>query len=174
MYSHWFTRSQWMFISRENYEKLQAYCRDAFKKDYDAFKKDYDAILEEWYKTRAYFNNTHDNMNDVWKFSTLAAGSQEREDAGGHASPKPVALCERAIKTSCPPDGTVLDLFGGSGSTLVACESLLRRCVMIELTPKFVDVIVKRYIKTTGSKNVKCIRGGEQLPIEEIADIFND
>jgi hypothetical protein len=44
---------------------------------------------------------------------------------------------------------------------------------MIELTPVFVDVIVKRYIKTTGKRNVKCIRNGEELPHDEIADIFN-
>ena len=183
MYSHWFTRSQWSLMTRENYEKLQAYAQekgcDAFKKDYDAIKKDYDAIkkdydaqLKEWYKTRAYFNNTHDNMTDVWSYAPLTAGSKERAETGGHASPKPVAMCERAIKTSCPTDGIVLDLFGGSGSTLIACESLLRRCVIIELTPMFVDVIVKRYIRATGSKDVKCIRNGEQLSRDEIAGIF--
>ena len=58
MYSHWFTESQWTFITEEHYRKLQ----DAFKKDYDAFKKDYDELKKDFYSTRAHFANTHENM----------------------------------------------------------------------------------------------------------------
>ena len=64
---------------------------------------------------------------------------------------KPVDLCAKYIKLYS--DKTVLDLFGGSGSTLIACEQLSRKCYMMELDPKYCDVIRKRYWKfTTGSE----------------------
>ena len=50
--------------------------------------------------------------------------------------------------------GTVLDLFGGSGSTLIACEQLDRRCCMMELDPRYCDVIIKRWEQFTGEKAV--------------------
>ena len=93
-------------------------------------------------------------MNNVWHISTLAAGTQERAEAGGHATPKPIALCARAIKSSSPESGLVVDLFGGSGSTLIACEQLKRTCYMMEFAPKWVDVIVKRWEKLTGETAV--------------------
>lgn len=65
----------------------------------------------------------------------------------------------------------MVDFFGGSGSTLIACENTGRTCAMIELEPKWCDVIVRRYIKTTGDNNVRCVRQGQELPREEIAGI---
>lgn len=70
------------------------------------------------------------------------------------------------------PGELVVDFFGGSGSTLIACENTGRTCAMIELEPKWCDVIVRRYIKTTGDNNVRCVRQGRELPREEIAAIF--
>lgn len=67
----------------------------------------------------------------------------------------------------------VVDFFGGSGSTLIACENTGRTCAMIELEPKWCDVIVRRYIKTTGDNNVRCVRQGRELSREEIAGIFD-
>lgn len=72
-----------------------------------------------------------------------------------HPTQKPVALPARAIKNSSIKDNIVLDLFGGSGSTLIACEQLNRRCYMLELSPKYCDVILKRYENLTGKKAVK-------------------
>jgi site-specific DNA-methyltransferase (adenine-specific) len=63
---------------------------------------------------------------------------------------KPIALCARAIKNSSKPQDIVLDQFGGSGSTLIACEQLNRFCYMNELDPKYCDVIRKRYAKLIG------------------------
>jgi DNA modification methylase len=62
-----------------------------------------------------------------------------------HPTMKPVELCARAIKNSSKPNEIVLDLFGGSGSTLIACEQLDRICYMMELDCRYVDVIRKRY-----------------------------
>jgi DNA modification methylase len=71
---------------------------------------------------------------------------------GGHATPKPLALCGRAIKSSSREGEIVLDLFGGSGSTLIACEQLNRRACLMELEPKWCDVIIARWEKLTGKK----------------------
>lgn len=72
-----------------------------------------------------------------------------------HPTQKPIALPARAIKNSSIKDNIVLDLFGGSGSTLIACEQLNRVCYMAELDPKYCDVIIKRYENLTGQKAVK-------------------
>lgn len=162
MGSHYFTRSQWCMPTRENYEKLQTFAKgDAFKKDYDEIKKDYDKIKDDWYATRAYFDNTHDNMNDVWRQPTLAG--KERKEIGDHATPKPVELCMRGLKTSSREGEITLDLFLGSGSTLIACEQTDRICYGLELDPHYVDVICKRWQTLTG-----------QLPVLEATGEAHD
>ena len=67
-----------------------------------------------------------------------------------HPTMKPVALCERAILNSSRAGQSVLDLFGGSGSTLIACEKSGRVCLMNEFEPKYVDVIIERWQNYTG------------------------
>ena len=155
MYSHWFTRSQWDLMKEEYYKKIQNYYQgQAFKKEYQEIKKEYQEIKNKWYETRAYFDNTHETyMTEVWDFET--ATGEERESAGGHATPKPIALCSRAIKSSSRENENVLDVFGGSGSTLIACEQLNRNAYLMELEPKWVDVIIQRWENFTGQKAVK-------------------
>ena len=68
---------------------------------------------------------------------------------------KPVGLLSRQIRNSSRIGEKVLDLFGGSGSTLVACEQLDRVCYMMELDPKYCDVVVKRWETLTGEKAKK-------------------
>jgi len=68
---------------------------------------------------------------------------------------RPVELVERAIRNSSKSRDVVLDLFGGSGTTLIACEKTGRQARLIELDPKFVDVIVKRWEDYTGKKAVR-------------------
>jgi DNA modification methylase len=69
-----------------------------------------------------------------------------------HPTMKPVPLIQRALRNSSMPGDVVLDLFGGSGSTLIACETMKRRCYMLELDPAYCDVIVERWEKLTGRK----------------------
>ena len=71
-----------------------------------------------------------------------------------HPTQKPVKLSEFAIRNTTERGAVVLDLFGGSGSTLIACEQLDRICYMMELDPKYCDVIVDRWEKATGRKAV--------------------
>lgn len=81
--------------------------------------------------------------SDVWEF--------DRDSSPDHPTIKPVGIMAKAIQDS--KADTVLDLFGGSGSTLIACEQLGRRCFMMELDPKYCDVIRKRYWKFTHDNN---------------------
>ena len=157
---HCFGKSQWEFPTEEHYNEMREACRidgeyKAFKREYEEIKREYEEIKREWYSTRAYFDNTHDNMNNVWHFDR--AGKDEREHTGGHATPKPIALCSRAIKSSSREGEIVLDVFGGSGSTLIACEQLNRKCYMMELDPHYCDVILARWEKFTGEK-AECLR----------------
>lgn len=71
-----------------------------------------------------------------------------------HPTQKPVELPERALSNSSKQGDTVLDLFGGSGSTLIACEKTGRKSYLMELDPKYCDVIVKRWEEFTGKKAV--------------------
>ncbi len=76
----------------------------------------------------------------------------ERGERRCHPTQKPVALAEWVIATLAPSARIVLDLFGGSGSTLIACEIQHRACRMMELSPHYCDVIVKRWEQFTGGK----------------------
>ena len=73
---------------------------------------------------------------------------------------KPVELCKKAILNSSKTDDIVLDPFGGSGSTLIAAEQAKRRCIMIELDQKYVDVIIKRWQNLT-DKKATLLKSGE-------------
>ena len=82
---------------------------------------------------------------------------------------KPVDLIEYPIKNSSAMHGIVLDPFGGSGTTLIACERAGRVCRMAEIEEKYCDVIVKRYIGLTGSDaDVKVIREGQSIPYKTV------
>jgi len=145
---HWTCKSQWNMPTAEVYKCFQKWC---IENNIEAFKKEYEELKKEYYSTRAYFNNTHDNFNNVWKFERHVRQGNE----GGHATPKPIPLCERAIKSSCPDNGLVLDMFLGSGSTMVAAHQLNRKCYGMELDPKYCQVIIDRMLKLDPSLSVK-------------------
>ena len=74
-----------------------------------------------------------------------------------HPTMKPIKMCAELIRHSTRKEEIVLDLFGGSGSTLMACEQLDRICYMMEYDPIYVDVIIERWENFTGQKAVKII-----------------
>ena len=78
---------------------------------------------------------------------------------------KPLKLLARLIKNSSQQGEIVLDTFGGSGSTLITCEQLKRRCYTMELDPKYADVIVKRWLKFTGQSAAILVRNGEKSSV---------
>ena len=78
-----------------------------------------------------------------------------------HLTEKPVELAVRAIQYSSKPSENVLDLFGGSGSTLIGCEQTGRRAYLMELDELYCDVIVKRWEDFTGQKAERICNGQE-------------
>lgn len=74
---------------------------------------------------------------------------------GEHPTMKPVELVQAMLRNSCPPSGSVLDMFAGSGSTLIAAYLLGMHAYCVELDPKYCDVIVKRWESITGEKAVR-------------------
>lgn len=153
MYSHWFTKAQWLFIPLEQFQKIADYYGNEWNLDYNRLKQDYDRLRKDYNESRAFFDATHANFNNVLHFSRTSG--DERESSGGHATPKPLALVALMLKSSTRKGDVVLDVFGGSGSTLIACERLGRTCYINELEPKYVDLIIRRWEKETGREAVK-------------------
>lgn len=95
-----------------------------------------------------------DYIKDLWE--TEARSTVIYEDkpsqSAEHPTMKPVKMLARFIKNSSRQDDIVTDFFGGSGSTMIACEQLNRRCYMMEYDPKYCDVIIKRWEEFTGQK----------------------
>ncbi len=90
------------------------------------------------------------DMLDIWLVKRVTGSEYQ------HPTQKPPSLHEKALRRCTKPGDIILDLFGGSGSTLIACEQLKRRCHMVEKEPIFCDVIINRYEKLTGKKAIKC------------------
>ena len=84
-----------------------------------------------------------------------------------HPTQKPVALAEEALNKTTRASSVIMDLFGGSGSTLIACEKTARDCRMMELDPKYCDVIIKRWQDFTGKK---AINAETNQPFAEVTD----
>ena len=89
-----------------------------------------------------------------------------------HPTMKPIALLAYPIMNSSMTNALVLDPFGGSGSTLIACEQSERTCYTVELDEKYCDVIVKRYIEQVGSaEGVTVLRDGVTLRFDEVSTV---
>jgi DNA modification methylase len=150
---HWFDKSQWSMPTEETYNAWRnaasgnAFKREynAFKREYDDLKREYDDLKREFYATRAYFDNAHDNMTDVWDFPRVTG-----DDRHGHATPKPVTMIERAIKSSCSTGGVVYVPFGGTAPEIVACQNLNRKCRAVEISPGYTSVAIERFFQHTG------------------------
>lgn len=86
------------------------------------------------------------NLTNVWRCK------KEKENKKLHPTVKPIEIIENAIDAACKNRGLIIDMFLGSGSTLIACEKTNRKCYGMELDEKYCDVIVKRWEQYTGKK----------------------
>lgn len=155
MYGHWFTKSQWTLIPEKHYKTLQEYAGGkAFTKSYADLRSGHTGaksggghldVKHSFDAMRAFFDNTHENMMDVWRFPKVVG-----DERHGHATPKPVAMMERVMKSSLPPGGLCVEPFNGSGSTLMGAERTGRRCFAMELLPRYVDTTITRWERHTG------------------------
>jgi len=122
------------------------------------FHRTFEPCLHGWKKNEKHFFNRIGNYRDVvnWdEFELLLDIWYEKRDSitgYEHPTQKPIRLAERALRKSSRIGDVVLDFFGGSGSTLIACEQLNRKCYMMEIDPIYSDVIVKRWERYTGKK----------------------
>ena len=112
----------------------------------DYFYK-HEPIMYGWSKTHKFYGKGKFDKS-VWEIP-----KPQKSDL--HPTMKPIALIANALENSSKENDIVLDLFGGSGSTLIACEQLNRVCYMAELDEKYCDVIIKRWENLTGQKAVK-------------------
>ena len=105
----------------------------------------YEPIFYGWVNSHKFYGGK--NGMDIWRIPRTSKNDL-------HPTMKPVALCDKAVEDGSQINGIVLDLFGGSGSTLIACEKNNRNSRMMELDPKYCDVIVKRWQEYTGKHAV--------------------
>ena len=130
----------------------------------------YEPCMVAWKEGKVHYQNlTFSAFTELWTLNKqnfadyLDAWYQKRDATSKYIHPtqKPVQLAERAIKRSSEKNDIVLDCFGGSGSTMIACEQLERSARLIELDPKYVDAIVGRWVKY--SENANVIKNGEDI-----------
>lgn len=112
----------------------------------DYFYK-HEPILFGW-KNKHKFYGMGEFNKSVWEI-------EKPQKSDLHPTMKPIRLIANAIKNSSKEQDCIIDLFGGSGSTLIACEQLNRKCYMMELEPKYIDVIIARWENLTGRKAEK-------------------
>jgi DNA modification methylase len=118
------------------------------------YHQQFEAMLYGWKAGAQHYWCGARDQGNVWHFDKPA-----RNDL--HPTMKPVALVERAIRNSSKPRDTVLDCFGGSGTTMIAAERMGRRAVLLEIDPAYADVIVRRWQETTGEAAV--LDGDERI-----------
>lgn len=112
--------------------------------DYDY---QHEPIFYTWTKKHNYYGKGQYHTT-IWKFD-------KPRKCDLHPTMKPIELVAEALLNSSLENDPVFDFFGGSGTTLMACEQLHRKCFMMEKDPKFVDVILDRWEKTTGNVAIK-------------------
>ena len=121
----------------------------------------YEPALFGWKEGNSHFTNKHlTKYREVWNLDQLTFEElldvwfQKRDAMAEYVHPtqKPIRLSERALKKNTDRGDIILDMFGGSGSTLMGCEQLERVACIMELDPKYIDVIIKRWELFTGKK----------------------
>jgi len=108
----------------------------------------HEPILYGWNKTHKFYGGGQFKNTSVWNFDRPTKSKE-------HPTMKPIELLVEILLNSSQKGDTVIDTFGGSGSTLIACEQTGRKCYMCELDPHYVDVIIERWENLTGKKAVK-------------------
>lgn len=134
--------------------RLIVWVKESFVLRPNGFHSQYELVYHGWKGTGGgpEFWYHDRKQSDVWQ----VARDRDRE----HPTQKPVEVCAIPIRCSVPEGGLVLEPFGGSGSTLIAAEQLGRRAAVIELEPRFVDVIVGRWERLTGER-AELVRGAK-------------
>jgi DNA modification methylase len=125
------------------------------------YQRQYEPILYGWKEGSQHYWCGARDQGDVWFVKKPAKNEL-------HPTQKPVELIERAIRNSSKSRDTVLDPFAGAGSTLIACEKTGRQARLIELDPKYCDVIIRRFEDLSGKRAVLASdgRGFAEIALE--------
>lgn len=148
-----------------HYSQMIIWCKDRFVlSPGQDFHRTFEPIMYGWKKGKKHWlNKNYANVSDVIILGKqdfleqLDFWYEERDKLNDYVHPtqKPVRLAERALKKGTKPEDIVLDIFGGSGSTLIACEQMSRHCYVMEIDPYYCDVIIDRWEKFTGKEAKK-------------------
>lgn len=124
----------------------------------------HEPVLYGWKPTGKHRWYSDRKQTTVWNFDRPTKSEL-------HPTMKPVPLIAYPIQNSSMTNCIVLEPFGGSGSTIIACEQTDRICYVVELDEKYCDVIVKRYIETAGDEGIFLIRDGEKIDYKNVINI---
>ncbi|SHO43538.1 site-specific DNA-methyltransferase [Anaerocolumna xylanovorans] len=128
----------------------------------------HEPVLFGWKKSGKHNWYADRKQTTIWEF-------EKPKKNNDHPTMKPVALVAYPILNSSLTNCIVLDPFGGSGSTLIACDQTERICYTVELDEKYCDVIVKRYIEQAGSTDgVFLLRGGTEYKYQDLQEVNAD
>ena len=121
----------------------------------------HEPILYGWLKTGKHKWYAGRAESTIWRYD------KPKKNAD-HPTMKPIPLLFYPIKNSSAVNSIVLDTFGGSGSTLIACQQMDRICFALELDPKYASVIIRRYIELCGSEDVFLLKDNKKIPYSEV------
>lgn len=123
-------------------------------------------------KIKRIWNNSLKPADIYKKYYISSIQHAKKEDGDLHPTMKPLELINNRIKISSNKNGNVLDLFGGSGSTLIACEQTGRKCLMMEIDQVYCDIIIKRYVKykDNSTSDVFLLKDNKKIPWNEISE----
>ena len=135
------------------------WAKNTFSMGWADYHQQFEPMLYGWKAGSQHYWCGARNQGNVWNFDKPARNNL-------HPTMKPVALVERAISNSSKHRDTVLDPFGGSGTTMIAAERTGRRAVLLEIDPAYVDVIVRRWQDITGEV---AVLDGEDRTFDDVA-----
>ena len=137
--------------------------KDSFVMGRSPYQWQHEPILYGWLKTGTHKWYAGRSEATIWNFAKPKRNAD-------HPNSKPLDLLAYPIRNSTQANGIVVDTFGGSGSTLIACEQADRICHMLELDEKYASVILRRYaeFKQNGGADISCERGGQTFTYADL------
>lgn len=143
-----------LVLGRQDYQWKHEPCLYGWKDGTHTFinERDLTTVIDDVDYTKLDKKHLVELLEKIYSLKSTIIDCERPTKSALHPTMKPIKLMGYLIKNSSKPNESVLDLFGGSGSTLIACEQLGRNCFMMEYDPKYVDVIIQRWEELTGLK----------------------
>ena len=138
-----------LFENGYHWSSTIIWAKDKFVMSRKDYHTQYEPIWYGWKEGSRLHPLEDRTQSDLWEIPRPIRSEE-------HPTMKPIELVARALINSSDKGDNVLDLFGGSGTTLIASEETKRKCFMCELDPHYVDVIINRWENATGEKAVLC------------------